>query len=132
MAKRHRERSARPDPARGSRSPERAAAAAPVAAARPARASRTVLVLLGVLLLASLVLRVARLDRPRALILDELYYVNAARVILSLPRPADDPWAFHPTGLDPNVEHPPGGKLLLAASIRAFGDNPWGWRLPAA
>jgi dolichyl-phosphate-mannose-protein mannosyltransferase len=132
MTKRHRERGARTNAGGRDHPPGREPAPPVVPTPAPAPASRTVLVLLGALLLAALALRVARLDRPRALVLDELYYVNAARVILDLPRPADDPWAWHPTGLDPNVEHPPGGKLLLAASMRALGDNPWGWRLPGA
>ncbi|MBI5479076.1 MAG: glycosyltransferase family 39 protein [Deltaproteobacteria bacterium] len=101
-------------------------------AAAPARASRAVLVLLGLLVIVSLAGRVGRLDRPASLMFDEVYYVNAARVILDAPRPADNPWAWHRPAIDPNVEHPPGGKLLLAASIRLLGDNPWGWRLPGA
>jgi predicted membrane-bound dolichyl-phosphate-mannose-protein mannosyltransferase len=113
----------------------RPAAPAPAAAPPPppvAPAGRAVTLLLGALVVLSLAGRLAWLDRPRGLMFDEVYYVNAARVILDLPRPADDPWAHHPRGLDPNVEHTPGGKVLIAASIKLLGDNPWGWRLPSA
>ena len=87
-------------------------------------------VILILLIAASLGARLAWLDKPDgALIFDEKYYVNAARVILALPVPEGDPYADRQPGLDPNAEHPPGAKLLIAASMRLFGDNGWGWRL---
>lgn len=64
------------------------------------------------------VIRLVQLDHPGRIFFDETYYVNDAR------------WM-----LDHGVEegfavHPPVGKWLIAAGIQAFGDNPWGWRVP--
>lgn len=88
--------------------------------------------LLLILIVTSFGFRLVWLDKPDdALIFDEKYYVNAARVILGLPVPEGDPYADKQIGLDPNTEHPPGGKLLIAASIWLFGDNGVGWRVPS-
>ena len=89
-------------------------------------------IILMLLIGISLGLRLLWLDKPdRALIFDEKYYVNAARAILGLPIPEGDPYRDGQRGLDPNAEHPPFAKLLMAGSMRAFGDNAWGWRLPS-
>lgn len=82
------------------------------------------------LLFASLALRIVWLARPDgALIFDETYYVNASRVIAGYsPKEA---YVGAPRGLDPNVEHPPLAKLIVAASMTLLGDNPYAWRLPS-
>lgn len=82
--------------------------------------------------------RVYHLDNPReeqptkGFVFDEKYYVNAARVIAGVSFSTEDTYnGSSPNGTDPNAEHPQGGKLVIAAGIRLFGDNPIGWRIGA-
>ncbi|HEX3606334.1 MAG TPA: glycosyltransferase family 39 protein, partial [Candidatus Dormibacteraeota bacterium] len=92
----------------------------------------TPLALLGLLSAGSLGSRVAYLGEPSGrLIGDEPYYVNAARVILGQAPGADSGFTSATAGIDPVVAHPPLVKVLIAASIRVFGDNPLGWRFPS-
>ncbi|MGI8847590.1 MAG: glycosyltransferase family 39 protein [Candidatus Dormibacteria bacterium] len=94
---------------------------------------------LAIVSMLSLSARVWNLDGPclrnctttsdHMLIFDEVYYVNAARVIDGLP--ASSHYIGAPAGTDPNAEHPQLGKLIIAAGIRVFGDTPLGWRIGA-
>lgn len=94
-------------------------------AMRPAR-------VLLVILVGAVLLRLVWLTLPQgSLIFDEAYYVNAARAILGWQIPHDAAYAGSPIGLDPNSEHPPLGKVAIAASMLVFGDNGLGWRIPS-
>ncbi len=87
---------------------------------------------LPVLLIGALVVRTIWLELPRgSLIFDEAYYVNAARTILGLVVAPGAHYDDSPAGLDPNTEHPPLGKLLMALSMAIFGDTGIAWRIPS-
>ncbi len=87
---------------------------------------------LPLVLIGALIVRITYLDLPRgSLIFDESYYVNAARILLGWAVQPDAHYAGDTLGLDPNLEHPPLGKLLIALSMQVFGDNGVGWRVPS-
>jgi 4-amino-4-deoxy-L-arabinose transferase-like glycosyltransferase len=99
----------------------------------------TPLALLAVLSLLSLGARLTWLGEPchspcrtaasHTLVFDEIYYVNAARVIAGLHPPAGQTYANAPLGDDPNSEHPQLVKLVIAGAIELFGDGPFAWRI---
>ncbi|HXX73487.1 MAG TPA: glycosyltransferase family 39 protein, partial [Candidatus Acidoferrales bacterium] len=89
-----------------------------------------------VLFVVDIILRSIWLDKPPgSLIFDEWYYVNVARIILHLPQSVGSngqpPYVNVPLGLDPNHEHLPLAKLLIALSMWIIGNNGYGWRIPS-
>lgn len=69
--------------------------------------------------------RLINLGSPKDLVFDEVYYVNGAQDYL---KDGVETMA----GKAEFVVHPPVGKWLIAAGIKAFGDNSFGWRISAA
>ncbi|MBT4512711.1 MAG: phospholipid carrier-dependent glycosyltransferase [Chloroflexi bacterium] len=65
--------------------------------------------------LVVLVLHLIIIDQVDRNMFDEAHYIPEAKAILE-------------GGELGNLEHPPLGKLFIAAGIDLFGDNPWGWR----
>lgn len=79
--------------------------------------SRPWVLLVAVLLALGAFLRVYAFDFPTSFLFDEHHFVENARNYLAHRADWND--------------HPPLGKLFIAASIRVFGDGPVGWRAPA-
>lgn len=86
-------------------------------------------------------LRFVGLSQPKALVFDELYYARGAYSLLhqgyegywGSKAPAFATGDF--SGLEVRADfvvHPPLGKWMIAAGIKAFGPNPFGWRFSAA
>ncbi|HET6148239.1 MAG TPA: glycosyltransferase family 39 protein [Polyangia bacterium] len=79
-----------------------------------APAARATTVLLGLMIVGGVVLRLWGIGAAPRFTFDEHHFIpNARHYLLGLP--------------DEN-DHPPLGKLLIAAGILFFGDNPTGWR----
>jgi dolichyl-phosphate-mannose-protein mannosyltransferase len=87
----------------------------------PFPSARTALTAAIIFVIAHLLLLIG-LSAPEKFYFDEVHYVPAARQMLE------------PAMREPmlNPMHPPLAKQLIALSIRTFGDNPFGWRYPAA
>lgn len=106
--------------------------------ARPAgRARLLAWVIPTVITLVAFVARLHNLGKVKELIFDETYYVKDAVALMANGYEAEWPKHYNeifqsgnydiPT--DPSfVVHPEFGKWLIAAGIKLFGDNPFGWR----
>ncbi len=75
-------------------------------------------IIIASLIVIAAAIRFWRLWFPAEIVFDEVHFVGQARHYLN----------GHPF-LDP---HPPLAKLLIALSIRIFGDHSWAWRVPNA
>ena len=92
----------------------------------PVRISRDWAYALGFGLLG-LVLRLWNLDSPKGKIFDEIYYATNAHSLLQNGVEIDSK-----NGLAQFIVHPPTGKWLIAAGIKVFGYNEFGWRFASA
>ena len=90
------------------------------------------------LLVIAAVMRFWHLGYPAEKVFDETHYVFAASVMAGLEPPTGlEAWKNSDYPIiartpDPNFSHPPLGKALIVASIKAFGNTPWAWRFPSA
>jgi dolichyl-phosphate-mannose-protein mannosyltransferase len=86
--------------------------------------SKKAFALAGIILVGAL-MRFINLGAPDQLVFDEVYYVNGAQDYLKHGVEIKD-------GAAEFVVHPPVGKWAIAAGIKIFGDNSFGWRFGAA
>jgi dolichyl-phosphate-mannose--protein O-mannosyl transferase len=87
------------------------------------------------------ILRFVGLSYPNALVFDEVFYVRGAYSLLTLGYEGDwsgdNSWYAEGnySGLSTDgdfIVHPMVGKLLIAAGMHVFGNNPFGWRVTTA
>ncbi len=84
------------------------------------------------MLIVAAFLRAFRLkEAPGSLIGDEVWYVQAARVIAGLPVLMHHLAGGAKSGLDPNQEHPALGKLIIAGFLKVMGNTEIAWRIPS-
>jgi len=78
--------------------------------------------------------RFYHLEQPKEYYFDEVYYAFTAQEMVKGNEDVWDPWAKPPEGFSYEWTHPPLGKLLIVAGIRAFGDvdNTFAWRVMPA
>ncbi len=75
----------------------------------------------------ALIFRIWNLRYPKGFVFDEVYYAQNANSLL-----------HHGVEIDPHnssaqfIVHPPIGKWMIAAGIKLFGYNEFGWRISAA
>jgi dolichyl-phosphate-mannose-protein mannosyltransferase len=69
-------------------------------------------------------------DKYQGPILDEVYYAGYYPELHG-DLHYGDAYAILNNHHDDRPEHPPLSKLFIAAGIKIFGDNPWGWRVPS-
>ncbi|MDD5701550.1 MAG: glycosyltransferase family 39 protein [Dehalococcoidales bacterium] len=70
------------------------------------------------IVVVTLAMHFSIITQPNELVLDEQHYVKDARYILTNEQTQ-------------RPEHPPLAKLFISSGLAAFGDNPWGWRIPS-
>ncbi len=76
--------------------------------------------------------RVYQLGRPQREYFDEVYHAFTARLMLKGDPKAWEWWNPHPEGFAYEWSHPPLAKLGMQLGMLVFGENAFGWRLPAA
>ncbi len=89
-------------------------------------------ILLVVILVFSFATRVYRLGIPEKDYFDEIYHAFTARLVLHGDPKAWEWWNPHPEGFAYEWTHPPLSKLIMAGSMKMFGENAFGWRIPQA
>ena len=90
------------------------------------------LIFIAALTIFSLALRAYRLNQPPGYYFDEVYHAVTAKAYADNNPAAYDPFAKAPKeGTAYDWLHPPLAKLIQAASIKIFGDQALGWRLPS-
>lgn len=88
--------------------------------------------LMAIVILFSLATRLNKLSAPSEMYFDEVYHAFTAKLVLHADPKAWEWWNPHPEGFAYEWTHPPFAKLVMAAGMKIFGENSFGWRIPSA
>ena len=88
--------------------------------------------ILAAILVFAFVSRILFLNSPANEYFDEVYHAFTARTILNGDPKAWEWWNTPPEGFAYEWTHPPLAKLAMVAGMSVFGENSFGWRVPAA
>lgn len=100
----------------------------PPTRARRLRWRRSETLILVALIAFAAFLRFYAVSAPATLVFDETYYAKDGCLYAGLGQEACD----SPAATEQSYVHPPVAKWLIAAGIRAFGNDSFGWRFSAA
>ncbi|MBI4157953.1 glycosyltransferase family 39 protein [Candidatus Woesebacteria bacterium] len=89
-------------------------------------------IMLALVVLFSLSTRLVKLSNPTEMYFDEVYHAFTAKLVLHGDPKAWEWWNEHPEGFAYEWTHPPLAKLGMALGMKIFGENSFGWRIPAA
>lgn len=93
---------------------------------------KTLRILLTGILVFAFFSRVLFLGSPKNEYFDEVYHAFTSRLILHGDPKAWEWWNPHPEGYAYEWTHPPLAKLGMVVGMNIFGENAFGWRIPAA
>lgn len=85
-----------------------------------------------ILLIFTLATRLVGISSPQKEYFDEVYHAFTARRILANDPKAWEWWNTPPEGFAYEWTHPPLAKELMVLGMLVFGENAFGWRIPAA
>lgn len=85
--------------------------------------------ILFLILSLALVSRLLNLTFPETFYFDEVYHAFTAKEFVEGNPAAWEYWATPPEGFAFEWTHPPLAKLIMAAGITLFGQNPFSWRI---
>ncbi len=88
--------------------------------------------ILGSILFFSLITRILWLGSPPNEYFDEVYHAFTAKVMLHGDPKAWEWWNTPPEGFAYEWTHPPLAKLGMVLGMKVFGENSFGYRIPAA
>lgn len=94
--------------------------------------TKKLFVLFLAIIVFSFAIRFWRFDEPKDYYFDEVYHAVTAKAYADNNPEPYDPFSKAPQeGTAYDWLHPPLAKLVQAGSIKIFGDNSFGWRLPS-